>query len=76
MIDISVSAKIQSGKIKEMPLLYQRHFGKGTIVSLYCCFSGHQEGTKHHISLEAHKKTRTALQQNSSQKRLWLFVTE
>ena len=39
-----------------MPLLYQRHFGKGTIVSLYCCFSGHQEGTKSHISLEAQKK--------------------
>lgn len=37
-------------------MLYQRHLGKGTIVSLYCCFSGHQEGTKHHISLEAHKK--------------------
>ena len=37
-------------------MLYQRHFGKGTIVSLYYCFSGHQEGTKRHISLEAHKK--------------------
>ena len=57
-------------------MLYQRHLGKGTIVSLYYCFSAHQEGTKRHISLEAHKKTRTALQQNSSRKRLWLFVTE